>query len=132
MGREGRAVPPTLSAVVSRFETRGLVQDERSFSEAGLIASMAVVNVARADPGGGGRPAFAPLTPANVHDKATPARVLSEAIYKREVSDIAAASSPSEAHRIAAGLSKCAASFLCAVPMVRPFTIVEGIFMRSL
>ena len=51
MGREGRVVPPTLSAVVSRFETRGLVQDERSFSEAGLIASMAVVNVARADPG---------------------------------------------------------------------------------
>jgi hypothetical protein len=51
MGREGRAVPPTPFAVVSRFETRGLVQDERSFSEAGLIASMAVANVARADPG---------------------------------------------------------------------------------
>jgi hypothetical protein len=51
MGRGGRAVPPAISAVVSRFETRGLVQDERSFSEAGLIASMAVVNVARADPG---------------------------------------------------------------------------------
>jgi hypothetical protein len=187
-GGEGRAVPPTLSAVVSRFETHGLVQDERFFSEAGLIASMAVVNVARADPGfaheslvdsrgaagvaeeeraaaeveahralqavhdfggavGGGAevgiggqvapeetagPAFAPLTLANVHDEATSARVLSEAIYKREVSDITAASSPSEAHRIAAGLSKCAASFLCAVPMVRPFTVGEGIFTRSL
>jgi hypothetical protein len=150
MGREGTAVPPTLSAVVSRFETRGLVQDERSFSEAGLIASMAVVNVARADTGfaheslvnsrgaagvaeeervsaeveahralqavhnfggavdGGAQvgvngqvapeeaagPAFAPLTLANVHDEATSARVLSEAIYKREVSDITAASSP--------------------------------------
>jgi hypothetical protein len=188
MVREGRVVPPTLSAVVNRFGTRGLVQDERSFSEAGLTASMAVVNVARAVPGfaheslvnsrgaagvadeeqavaeaearralqavrnvgdaaGGGAqegvdvqvapeeaagPAFAPLTLANVHDEATSARALSEAIYKREVSDIAAASSPSEAHRIAAGLSKCAASFLCAVPMVRPFTISEGTFTRSL
>jgi hypothetical protein len=51
VGREGRAVPPTPSAVVSRFETRWLVQVERSISEAGLIASMAAVNVARADPG---------------------------------------------------------------------------------
>ena len=51
MARYGRAVPPSLSAVVSRFDTRRLVQDELSFSEAGLIASMAVVNVARADPG---------------------------------------------------------------------------------
>jgi hypothetical protein len=188
MAKEGRAVPPTLTAVVSRFVTRGLGQDERSFSEAGLITSMAVVNVARADPGfaheslvnsrgaaglaeeervaaeaearralqalqnfggavedgaqEGGEvqvapevaagPAFAPLTLANVHDEATSARALSEAIYRREASDIAAASSPSEAHRIAAGLSKCAASFLCAVPMVRAFTIGEGIFTRSL
>ena len=45
---------------------------------------------------------------------------------------IAAASSPSEAHRIAAGLSKCAASFLCAVPMVKSFIINEGTFTRSL
>jgi hypothetical protein len=188
MGREGRAVPPTLSAVVSRFETRGLVQDERSFSEAGLVASMAVINVARADPGfaheslvnsrgpagvaeeeraaaeaeayralqavqnvggavdGGAQvgvdgqvapeeaagPAVVLLTLANVHDEPTSARVLSEALFKRETSDIAAASSPSEAHRIAAGLSKCAASFLCAVPMVRAFTVGEGIFTRSL
>jgi hypothetical protein len=51
IGWEGRAVPPTPSAVVSRFETRGLVQDERSFSEAGLVVSMAVVNAARAYPG---------------------------------------------------------------------------------
>ena len=49
--RESRAVPPTPAAVVNRFDTRGLVQDERSFSEVGLIASMAVVNVARLDPG---------------------------------------------------------------------------------
>jgi hypothetical protein len=77
-------------------------------------------------------PAFVPLTLANVHGEATSARVLSEAIYKREVSDIAAAPSPSEAHRIAAGLSKCAASFLCAVPMARPFTVGGGIFTRSL
>ena len=77
-------------------------------------------------------PAFAPLTFANVHDEATSARVLSGAIYKGEVSDITAASSPSEAHRVAAGLSKCAASFLCAVPMARPFTAGDGIFTRSL
>ena len=189
MTRDGRAVPPILSSVVSRFGTRGLVQDELSFSETGLIASMAVVNVARAEPGfaheslvnsrgaagvaeeervaaeeeearralqalqnfggvvGGGAqegggvqvapeeaagPAFTFLTLANVHDEATSARALSEAIYKREVSDIAAASSPSEAHRIAAGLSKCAASFLCAVPMVKSFIINEGTFTRSL
>ena len=57
---------------------------------------------------------------------------VSEALFKREASEITAASSPSEAHRIAAGLSKCAASYLCAVPMVRAFTVGEGIFTRSL
>jgi hypothetical protein len=77
-------------------------------------------------------PAVVPLTFANVLDEPTSARVLSEAIYKREISDIAAASSPLEAHRIAAGLSKCAASFLCAVPMVRAFAAGEGISTRSL
>ena len=60
------------------------------------------------------------------------ARALSEAIYKWEASGIAAASSPSEAHRIAAGLKKCAALFLCAAPVVRAFAIGEGTFTRSL
>jgi hypothetical protein len=61
-------------------------------------------------------PTFGPLALANVHGEAMSARALSEAIYKREVSDIAAASSPSEAHRIAAGLSKCAAFLLVRCP----------------
>jgi hypothetical protein len=60
-------------------------------------------------------PTFAPLALANGHGEATSARVLSEAIYKREVSDIIAASSPSVAHRFAAGLSKCA--YPCNPPM---------------
>ena len=34
--------------------------------------------------------------------------------------------------RIAAGLSKCAASFLSAAPVVRAFAIGEGTFTRSL
>jgi hypothetical protein len=51
MARGGRAVTPTPAAVVNRFDTRGLVQDECFFTEEELIASMAVVNVTRADPG---------------------------------------------------------------------------------
>jgi hypothetical protein len=71
-------------------------------------------------------PAFVPLKLANVLDEPTSARILSEALFKREASDIAAASSPPEAHRIAAGLCKCAASFLCAVPMARAFTALRA------
>jgi len=47
-------------------------------------------------------------------------------------SEVAAASSPPKAHRIAVGLSKCAAPFLCAAPVVRAFTNGEGTFTRSL
>jgi hypothetical protein len=166
MARGARAVPPTPTAVVNRFDTCALFLDERFFSEAGPIASMAVVNAARAGPGfaheslvnsrgaagvteeervaagvearralqalqifcgavgppGGGGGAFKwrgggwacfwpPL--ANVHGEAISARVLFEAIYKRAASDITAASSPSEAQRIAAGLDSCGVLFVC-------------------
>ena len=42
MVRGGRAVPPALTAMVNRFDTRGRIQDVRSFCEEGPIASMAV------------------------------------------------------------------------------------------
>ena len=77
-------------------------------------------------------PAVAPLTLANVFNENTSARVLSEAIFKKEAGEIAAASSPSEALRFAAGLSKCAGSFLCAVPMVRAFKMPKMALSRAL
>ena len=76
--------------------------------------------------------AFTPLTFSNLLGEDTSARVLSEAIYKKEVGDITAASSPAGALHIASGLSKCAASFLVAVPMVSAFTLDAGTFVRSL
>jgi hypothetical protein len=77
-------------------------------------------------------PAGAPLTLASELNEDTSARVLSEAIFKKEAGEIAAASSPSEALRFTAGLGKCAGSFLCAVPMVRAFMMTGGTFTRAL
>ncbi len=72
------------------------------------------------------------LSFTNIVASNTSARLLSESIFKRAAGCIIADMPVKEATAMSAGMGKCAASFLSAVPSTEAFTIEEGTFVRSL
>jgi hypothetical protein len=72
------------------------------------------------------------LSFTNIVTSNTSARLLSESIFKRAAGCIIADMPVKEATAMSAGMGKCAASFLSAVPSTEAFTIEEGTFVRSL
>ena len=71
------------------------------------------------------------LSFTNIVISNTSARLLSESIFKRAEGYIIADMPVKEATAMSAGMGKCAASFLSAVPSTETLTIEEGKFVRS-